>query len=889
MKSAIYTTQLTIPQLPQNTIRRNRLIDMLENGLAFARLAHISAPAGYGKTTFLAQWAQASQFLTAWISLSEAENDPERFIRYLYQAWERVQPGIQDHDIGLILEGPLQDIHVVLPALIEHANQTEVQIVFILDDYHLIQNPAVHEMLGNLIDYLPNSIRFILSSRGVPDLPLARYRARGTLLEMRMDDLQFNLDETEDFFRTAAEDDVDKEALRAIHARLEGWAAGLRMFALSMRQRRLDDSIPHITGKHRFIADYLRQDVFSALPEDNRQFVLETSILDRLSAPLCDAVTGRTDSYEMLETLEASNVFLVALDHNREWYRYHALFSDFLREELSRQASNQIPELHRRAAQWFLANDFPEQCYQHSLLANDRNLMVELFDRYANAKLQVGELRVIKRWLEGLPPDWFDAYPALGLAWAGYFAFTGAFEACLRKIHEIEMKLLPSQTPEQRQQLARVKTVRCFIACISNDLPKAESYAEQALNELPKDDVGYMPGIYAALGDTYRQNGLWEKAYRSYLKALEFTQSPAVQGSSAHIYGAIADLSLLQGRLRSAAQYWQKALASMQDRDNWGRLALPVTGWIYIRTAELLYEWNQLEEAGDHLARGLERAVLGGDIRTQAAGNVLSARLFLARGALDQADGAMDTARHLLEQARFPQWTAQFDRCQVERWLAENRVRDAMAWYKNTIHTEAAADHLEGDAANITAARVLTATGDPSSLEQALRLITAVYEDAESSGRGRTAVEALAIQALALRQKNDLPGALAALERALRKAEPEGYVRLFADLGLPMAELLQEIRARGIMQEYADRLLEALQVDYASLPGSGQTLPEPLTAREYEILQLLSAGLSNREIAERFVLSPETVKKHVSSIVGKLGASNRTEAAARARTLGLLD
>jgi LuxR family maltose regulon positive regulatory protein len=398
-----------------------------------------------------------------------------------------------------------------------------------------------------------------------------------------------------------------------------------------------------------------------------------------------------------------------------------------------------------------------------------------------------------------------------------------------------------------------------------------------------------MPGIYAALGDTYRQNGLWEKAYQSYLKALEFTHSPGIQGSAAHIYGAIADLSLLQGRLRSAAQYWEKALASMQDHDNWGRLGLPVTGWIYIRTAELLYEWNQLDEAEDHLARGLERAVLGGDIRTQAAGNVLSARLFLARGAFDKADEAMETSRHLLEQAHFPQWTAHFDRCQVERWLAENRVRDAIAWYKSAVDTEAAEDRVESDAAYITAARVLTAAGDPSSLEQALRLLSDVYEDAENSGRGRAAVESLAIQALALRQMNDLPGALAALERALRKAEPEGYIRLFADLGLPMAELLQEIRARGIMQAYAERLLEALQVDYSRLPGSGQALPEPLTAREHEILQLLSAGLSNREIADKLVVSPETVKKHVSSIVGKLGTSNRTEAAARARTLGLLD
>jgi LuxR family transcriptional regulator, maltose regulon positive regulatory protein len=513
--------------------------------------------------------------------------------------------------------------------------------------------------------------------------------------------------------------------------------------------------------------------------------------------------------------------------------------------------------------------------------------MALVFDRYANAKLMAGELSILKRWLDTLPKQWLSTHPVLDLARAGYLAYTGSFDACLRVVNEVEERLKATASEDAPRQLARVKSVRCFMACMSNDLPRAESFAGQALRDLPQEDLGFRPGIYAALGDTYRQNGLWEEARQCYLKALDFTQAPAVRVQSAHVYGALADLDLQQGRLQNAAGYWKKALAFIQDRENWGHLPLPVSGWIYIRTAELLYEWNELESTAEYLSRGLERAELSGDVRTQLAGYILSSRLHLSLGELEKAAGLIEQARQLVEQAPFPEWIDKFERCQIELWLAENRLRAPVLWADEKLRS-ISQDRTESGVAQLSVARVLIVKGDRPSIERALTLLENLLKISEDEGRVGMVIEALALQALAEWRRGGWPSALTALERALRLAESQGYLRLFVDLGLPMGRLLQEARSREIMVDYAARLLDAFGSELASPGAPVRVLPEPLTAREQEILELLAAGLTNREIAGQFVISPETVKKHVSSIYGKLGISNRTEAAALARKLGLL-
>jgi LuxR family transcriptional regulator, maltose regulon positive regulatory protein len=888
MEPLLLQTKVHIPRVARQTIGRPRLVKALDAAIPAHKLVLVSAPAGYGKTTLLSQWARSSQLSVAWLSLNEEDSDPERFIRYIFRAWEQVQPAIRDSVLGVMLEGSLPEFQAVLSAFLHEANEADEDMAFVLDDYHLVEDSSIHQALAYLLDRLPQSFHFVLSTRADPPLPLARYRARAEMLELRTEELKFRVGETEDFFGQFGGLELSKNELEALQEQTEGWAAGLRLVGITFQRGRPLVQPMELTGKQRYISDYIGQEVLAGLPDGLQRFLLETSVLSQLSAPLCEAVTGVEDSQGALERTERENLFLFPLDEEREWYRYHGLFAGYLRGELARRYPERLADLHRRASHWYLQHDLPEQAYQHALAAKDLKLMASIFERYANAKLLAGEYSDLKRWIDSLPADWFSAYPALNLARAGYLAYTGAIDASRQVVDQVEKSLTPPGSEDTRWQLARLKAVRCFMACMGNDLRQAEAYAGQALDDLPEEDLGFRPGIYAALGDTYRQNGLWGEARQCYLKAIDFTQSPSVRVSSAHLYGALADLELRQGRLRSAAGYWEKALESIQMSGNWGRIPLPVAGWIYTRKAELLYEWNELEAASQDLRRGLERAQLGGDTRTQIAAYLLSARTSLALGEVEKAAEYFASGHQLVEQSSLPEWVVHYERCQLELWLAENRLGRAMSWSEKILERGLLDKWSESEAVELGIARVLIEKGEPKTLERAERLLKRLLGSVEEQGRLALLVEALALQALACWRRGDLASAMSALERSLRIAEPEGYLRRFVDLGLPMARLLQEARARGVMVDYVSRLLQAFDGGLLP-PGPGSpALPEPLTQREQEILELLAAGLTNREIAGQFYISPETVKKHVASISGKLGTRNRTEAVARARELGLL-
>jgi len=866
-------------------VPRNQLVDALERNIVGYKLVLLSAPAGYGKTTLLSQWAHATKIRVAWLSLSGEDNDPERFLRYLFAAWQEVQPGLGDSPLGVLLSAITPDRDAVLAAFINSANELPGSTVFVLDDYHLIDGCDIHTALTFLLDHLPATLHVVLAGRGEPPLPLARYRARRQLLELRTEDLQFTMDETAAFLNGPMGLDLSAEDVVPLHGQLEGWIAGLQLVALSRQRHLAGEAMVGVSGGHRFIADYLSEDVLAHLPGDLRRFLLRTSILDRLGGSLCDAVTGEGGSQETLERLERENLFLAPLDDHRAWFRYHPLFAGFLREELRRHQPNEIVQLHRRAARWHLAEDLPEPAFQHAVAGNDLQLGVQIVDRYANFMLQSGEFRGMQRWLDTVPEAWHAVHPALDLFRAGLLAFTGAFDACMRCLDDIDRRLVGAAGANGRWQRAKVFAIRCAIACMQNDLTRAEILAAQALGDLPDDDLGFRPLVYGALGDSYRQNGHWDKAKEHYLKVLAFAHAPGVRIELAHVYGALADLDLRQGRLRGAAGYWRKALAAVQERENWGRLPLPVIGWVYLRFGELLYEWNDLPDAGDHLTRGLERAELGGDVRAMIAGYLLAGRMKLTAGDVEAAAGYLERARPLVENAPFADWTSRFERLQLELWLAQDRLRAAVDWADAMLPNETLPPRPERETAQLALARVLIVKGDGPAQERARSLLDRILHVAEAEGRLGIQIEALALQALAHWQDGDRAGAMPVLERSLRMAEPEGYVRLFADLGLPMVRLLQEARSRDVMPDYVAKLLAAS----GGAATWGEALPEPLSGREQDVLTLIAAGLTNREIAERLSISPETVKKHTGSILTKLGVSNRTEASARARALDLLD
>ena len=883
----LLVTRMRAPPRPRRAVERPRLVDAIEREIPHHKLILLAAPAGYGKTTLLSQWAHVTSRHTVWLTIS-AEDDAERVLRYLVAGWKRALPQITESPLAILLGAMSPEIQDVLAAFVNVAHDQPECTVFILDDYDQVTDPSVHEAMTFLLDHLPPTTTFVLSGRGEPKLPLARYRAAGDLLELSPEDLQFQPHESKAFLSQVMGLAPSDAEIGPLHSKLEGWVAGLQLVGLGLRRGTEAGGDIDVSGRQRFIADYLRAEVLGGLPDDVVRFLLETSILDDLCGALCDVVTGSEGGQARLNWLEGASLFLAPLDDRREWYRYHHLFRDFLHEELIARYPDDVRALHHRAAGWYLDHNLPEPAFNHAIAGGAVETIIQIVERYFAPKLFSGEVRVVRAWLEALPAEWYDSHPMLGLAQAIYLVITGSFDASADWLDRIERALRHPDGSAREREFAKIATVRCAIACFENDLERAESYAERALSDLLEEDAAWRADIYQALGETYGRHGRWDEARSCFHQALACGDKVSGTLRQAHVYGALADLELRRGRLREAAKQWEKARFAVEDRENWGRLPLPVIGWVYIRIGELQCERNALDDGWDNITRGLERAELGGDVRALIAGNVIAARIQLSRGDVNVAGDYLDRARLHVQDASFSEWTSRFERLRVEYWLATDQLRAAVSWADRTQADSEFHRRPENEPAVLGIARILIATGDTHSVERALAMLEILIEAAGREGRTTVAIEGHALRAMARWRRGDRPAALASLARALRLAEPEGYLRTLADLGLPMARLLQEVRRRDVMPDYVGQLLAAIGADLEQSSNDARVISEPLTSREAEILRLLAAGLTNREIADELVISPETVKKHAANIYGKLGVRTRTAAAARALELDLL-
>jgi LuxR family transcriptional regulator, maltose regulon positive regulatory protein len=899
-------TKLFIPATRPELVSRSRLIEQLDHGI-HNKLTLISAPAGFGKTTLVTDWLQSqgddasSPFLVAWQSLDEGDNDVVRFLTYLISALNRL-PGLEP-EIGV---GALQMLQAsqppppetILIALINELALAALKIVLILDDYHLIDSQPVHDSLNFLIENLPPQLHLVIATREDPPIQISRLRARGQLTELRAVDLRFTSEETAKFLNQVMGLNLSAADIDALGTRTEGWIAGLQLAAISMQG--LEDTARFIntfTGSNRMILDYLIEEVLNQQSKDIQTFLLQTSILNQLTGSLCNALTGQGDGQVTLEALERANLFVIPLDDERRWYRYHHLFADLLKERLSFTRPDLTDDMHSKAVVWHETNGDLSEAIYHALAASDTETATRLIEKGSLEALKRGELWLILTWVDRLPDTALASAPLLFIHHTWVLVMIGQLDVARSRIENIDWVCNAIKDTDEKQKievLGLVAGLKAILMLWDRDYKKGLEFANQAVINLPKDN--WVSGYCATVeGFISWAGGDLDSAQDAFAQSFAIGQAC---GDIMLMVSAVCNLAHaieLKGHLR-------KALKLFQDSFQFAKLdglALPVAGYSNSDLARILYELNDLEAASQHLEEGIDLCQMLGDKRAETIAHCLLARVRLAQGkhadVLDSIEKARDAGPMPgtpfdLRGGEFPQ---------IGLWLKESKLKDLETWLMESGIGIDDEPHFKTKLTYAMHARVLVALGreypDGTYLDDALNLLEKLLGIAESYGWGRRMIEILALQALALELKGDIAQAMQSLERALALAEPEGYIRTFVDEGPPMAKLLYEALSREIAPEYVRKLLAAFpgakpEKAAVNQPKTSDTdWIEPLSDRELEVLLLIADGLSRQEIATKLVLSLNTIKTHARNAYSKLGVNNQMQATVKAKSLGLLE
>jgi LuxR family transcriptional regulator, maltose regulon positive regulatory protein len=909
----LLATKLHLPRPRPGFVPRPRLVSRLDEGLAHG-LVLVCAPAGYGKTVALADWARRGGRAVAWLSLDAGDNDPVRFWRHVVAAVGPARPGVAGRLLPLFGPPPPSSFDGPVTALInELAGQPgDDEPVLILDDYHLIDAEQVHESLSFLLEHLPPGLQLVLASRSDPPLPLGRLRARGQLAEVRAAELRFTADEAAALLQRVAEGAgtaLSGADVAALTARTEGWAAGLQLAGLSLRgQADPAGWVAAFSGSHRYVLDYLAGEVLQRLDGQMRDFVLETSVLERLSGELCDAVTGRTGSQALLERAERAGLFLVPLDEVRGWWRYHHLFAGLLGDRLQAERPARVAALHRAAAAWHQEHDLADDAVRHALAAGDAVWAARLIEQHFDAALQQGQRATIHRWLAALPADLVHARARLVLAQAWMAVVGGHVEAAGVALERAERASAPAAeepfepsagraTSLLANTRATITTGQGWLAWLRGDADGAAALASQALGELTDGDwlLTSMCQLELALADRLR--GRLDDAERGFTASIAGWRAAGQRGWAVSVCDYLGQVHLAQGRLDAALGTYQLALEIAAGP---GQLALPAAGIACTGMAEVEYQRGELDAALRHVTEGIGRLRQASHTAPLATG---LARLSRIRQATGDPAGALEAIGEAERVAPSPTVGSLVNPVPAQRarlMLAQGNVAAAARWAQQHGLSPGDKPGYPHELEYLVLARVLVAQDRPG---EALALLDWLHARAAAQDRAGSVLEIQALQALALAAGGDEPAAADTLAGALALACRQGQVRVFADEGPPMRALLGRVvaalragrpPARGIPVGYLARVLRAFDGGPGAPgpgPAAGARVPglvDPLTGRELEVLAKLAAGTSNQAIAEQLFVTLFTVKKHVGHILAKLGAANRTEAVARARELGLI-
>ena len=883
MATPILTTKLHIPPSKPSLVTRSRLIGRLNQGVN-TKLTIVSAPAGYGKSVLFSEWAHQTEIPVAYLTLDPSDNNLKRLVTYVIAAFRTIMP-----DFGELTQSLLETLQPIpteflITSLLNEVISNGEQVVLALDDYHVIQDPTIHEGVAFLVDHLPDFVHLFILTRTDPPTPTSRLRAQNQLVEIRADDLRFTSEETTDFFKTTVGISLSYDQVQALEKRTEGWITGLQFAALSMLdmgREQLEAFIKAFTGSHHYVLDYLLEEVLNRQPIAVREFLLRTSVLEQMTGALCNALTGETDGQAMLEHLEKSNQFIVALDEKQQWFRYHHLFADVLQNRLQQLYSGSDTVLHQKASQWFEENGYLDTAIHHAAAGKDPSTAARLIEQNAMAMLMRGELVTILNWIksiEEVAPNrpWLSVYKSWALTLTGQLDIA---EVWLQKAEDAVLRCSQGEQPELN---GHTEAIRAYVSDAHGDAEQAIAHAKKALELLPESNQAIRSVVTFTLGTAYRLNGDQPQATEA-LKAAR--RAARLAGNRYLELGAVftlADLIFDQGKLHQAFHIYEETLRLATQPDG---QKLPAAGMAHIGLGLVHLEWNDLNTAEKNIRKAIELCQRWGHFVNLTASFVMLSRLKQIQGDLDQAQQAIQQAEELTRThtlaLRAESWVKAF---RAQLWLAQGNLAAATHWAAQSgLNTTDEFSYLR-EAEYFALGRVYLATDQ---FDLALDLTQYLLGVTEARGRIGSLIETHVLRALAFQAKNDLPQALQSLSRALIMARPEGYKRVFI-AGPAMIELLQRAGSRGIEPEYVAELI----AEFESIPGyklaTEQPLIEPLTERELEVLHLIAEGFTNLEIAQQFTLSVGTVKAHTNSIYRKLNVKNRMQAVARARALGLL-
>lgn len=916
MSDSLLSTKLHVPHARINGVSRPRLTEKLLTAVKRpGSFVLLSGPAGFGKTTLLGDFVSELKCPVAWVSVDEGDNDPIRFWTYLITACQSIQRGVGESGLALLQSPqPLPD-ETIPTLLINDLVKLKNDLVLVLDDYHEIHNPSIHTALSFLLDHLPEKLHLVFSTRVDLPWPLARFRARNQLIEIRAADLRFTTDETAAFLNQVMSLNLSAENVSALEARTEGWIASLQLAAISMKGRSdLGEFIKAFTGSHVYVAEYLIEEVLEHQSEAVKTFLLQTSILTRLNASLCDAVNGYSKSQTMLKDLYQANLFVFPLDDEGEWFRYHHLFADLLKARLRHSLSAEaIATLHQRAAAWYEQAGMTSDAIEHALTAMDYPLALQLVEKVVLPMILQAYVRTVAGWLQSIPPKYLEESPRVNMAFAWMNLLPGAFDQATPYLERLSIIFSsPEVSAQDPSLLGEWLAIQSKLLGMQGKTAESRDMANHALQILPEADAHVRSMLYANLATAYEQMLDYDHAAEMFQRIVRDAQ--ATGNFTAEILGTSgqAQMVLQQGRLHLGFEIASQGIKRLEAS---GR-STPFSATLYGELGQIHYQWHQLDQSCDYLLRSIQASGLSGYSDPEIYNHVILSRIFQMEGDWTSSAMEMEQARELARAIPPAMIREEIISQQVRVDLALNRLPEAQALLKAegfSFNGEFVFPCL-APGSNIThpvgllynsALRVLLFQSrtkqDRVNLKRGIELAAVVLAGELQCQHIPITLETLLLRSQMYSEAGDDQHSLEDAAKALELAEPEGFISIFVEEGLPISESLTILLERNLLgsvqPNYVNDILAAFpKAGYFKTVRDEQAIPvdeslspvESLTPRELEVLHLIAIGDSNQTIAGKLVISLSAVKKHTGNIFNKLNVNSRTQALAHARRLGLL-